>query len=181
MWISRQQKNYQEKKYIMIYEEIYNKWTEFINNNKYKIYFQTNEENWMQTLNQVKAYIDENNKKPSSEDKNVGIKKLGIWIGTQQKNYQGKKYIMSNEEIYNRWIEFINDNKYKIYFQKNEENWIQTLNQVKAYIDENNKKPSLENKNIEIKKLGSWLSGQQQNYQKERYIMNNEEIYNTWT
>jgi len=54
-------------------------------------YFQTNEENWIQTLNQVKAYIDENNKKPSSEDKNVGIKKLGIWIGTQQKNYQGKK------------------------------------------------------------------------------------------
>ena len=100
-------------------EEIYNKWTEFITDNKYKIYYESNEDYWIKTLNQVKKYIDENNKKPSSTDKNVWIRKLSNWIRHQQQNYQNKKYIMSNEEIYNKWTTFINDNKYKIYFQSN--------------------------------------------------------------
>ena len=32
------------------------------------------------------------------------------------KNYKTKKEIMSNEEIYNLWTEFINNDKYKPYF-----------------------------------------------------------------
>ena len=40
---------------------------------------------------------------------------------TQLKNYKKKKEIMSNEEIYNKWTEFINDKKYISYFQSNEE------------------------------------------------------------
>ena len=52
------------------------------------------------------------------------------WMPTTT-TFQTKKYIMSNEEIYNKWIEFINDNKYKIYFQSNEDNWIEILNEVK--------------------------------------------------
>jgi len=91
-------------------EEIYNKWTEFINN--YKIY--SNEDSWIESLNQVKKYIDENNKRPSSTDKNTGIKTLGSWISKQQTNYKKKEEIMKNEEIYNKWTEFINN--YKVYF-----------------------------------------------------------------
>lgn len=48
----------------------------------------TNEENWHDSLNEVKKYIDEYNKKPSEH---IGDKKtLGRWIKTQISNYKNK-------------------------------------------------------------------------------------------
>jgi hypothetical protein len=71
-------------------------------------------------LERVTQYIDTNNKRPTERDKNSNIKKLGGWICHQQRNYKKKKHIMSNEEIYNKWTEFINDERYILYFQSNE-------------------------------------------------------------
>ena len=102
-------------------EEMYNKWTKFINEPKYKKYFQSNEDSWYYSLNQVIEYIDKNNKKPSRSDNNEIIKRFGDWISNQQKNYKKKTEIMKNEEIYNKWTEFINDAKYKPFFKSNEE------------------------------------------------------------
>jgi hypothetical protein len=102
-------------------EEIYNKWTEFINDKRYITYFQSNEELWIERLNELKQYIDTNNKRPSNHDKDINIKQLATWLSHQVKNYKKKKEIMSNEEIYNKWTEFINDKKYISYFQSNEE------------------------------------------------------------
>jgi hypothetical protein len=65
-------------------------------------------------LERVTQYIENN-------DKCKDIQQLGNWIMTQLKNYKKKKEIMSNEEIYNKWTEFINDKKYISYFQSNEE------------------------------------------------------------
>jgi len=180
-WIRTQQTNYPKKEYIMTNEEIYNLWTEFINDPNYTVYFQSNEDNWKNILNEVKAYIDTNSKRPSSKDKEIKIKQLAEWISTQQKNYPKKEKIMANEEIYNLWTEFINDPNYTVYFQSNEYNWKIILNEVKIYIDSNNKRPSTIDKNIKIKQLGSWLSTQQTNYKKKEHIMANEEIYNLWT
>jgi hypothetical protein len=109
--------NYKNKKQIMSDEEIYNKWTEFINDIRYITYFQSNEELWIKRLDDVKHYIDSHNKRPSDSDKNSDIKQLGSWICTQQTNYKKKKKIMSEEGIYNRWTEFINDKRYITYFQ----------------------------------------------------------------
>ena len=74
--------------------------------------------NWCDKLELVKKYIDENNKKPSTHDKNTEIKILGYWISDQQKNYKSKNKIMEDENIYNLWTTFINDNKYKQFFCK---------------------------------------------------------------
>ncbi len=52
-------------------------------------------------------------------DKNEIIKRFGVWISQQQKTYKNKQQIMKNEEIYNKWTEFINDPKYIKYFQRN--------------------------------------------------------------
>ena len=49
----------------------------------------------------------------------VKIKILGYWLITQITNNKKKIEIMKDEKIYNLWTEFINDGKYKIYFQKN--------------------------------------------------------------
>jgi hypothetical protein len=42
---------------------------------------------------------------------------------------------MTNEEIYNKWNEFINDEKYKIYFQSNK-----NLNNEDVIIEHTKKK-----------------------------------------
>ena len=99
---------------------------------------------------------------------------------TQTKNYTKKEQIMKNEEIYNIWTDFIKDNKYKIYFQSNEELWLNNLKKVEEYILQNNRKPSRNDKNQEIKFLGSWISNQQKSYKNNDNIMKEENIRNLW-
>ena len=157
--------------------DIYDKWTRFIN--KYKEYFLSNTELWCNSLEQVINYIDINKKRPSSTDKNKEIKSLGSWCSSQQDNYKKCLQIMKNNDIYDKWTRFIN--KYKEYFISNEEIWYDKLDKVIVYIDANNKKPSNSDKNKEIKSLGYWCSSQQDNYKKCLQIMKNKEIYNKWT
>ena len=38
---------------------------------------------WIHTLEKIKKYIDENNKRPSAADKNNEIKTLRYWISDQ--------------------------------------------------------------------------------------------------
>ena len=155
-------------------DEIRNEFERFLND--YSEYFKSNEEIWYDNLELVKQYIDDNNKKPSSEDKNKDIKKLGLWIRTQQNNYRNNKYIMKNDEIRNEFEKFLND--YFEYLKSNEEIWYDNLKLVKQYIDDNNKRPSTTDKNKNIKKLGIWISHQQQNYKNNKQIMKDEEIRN---
>ena len=90
-------------------EEIYTAWTEFINDDKYKEYFLSNEEQWYYKLGKVKEFMNTNNTRPNKRSKNKDTKIMGYWIGTQTQNYKAKKKIMLNEEIYNAWTKFIND------------------------------------------------------------------------
>jgi mevalonate pyrophosphate decarboxylase len=179
-WINNQQINYSKKEQIMKNQDIRKLWKEFINDPKYKEYLLSNEEEWKLTLNKIKKYIDENKKRPSSHDKNLEIKKYGQWISHQQQNYSKNEHIMKNQDIKKLWEEFINDRKYKKYFISNKEEWKLTLNKIKKYIDENNKRPSGCDKNLEIKKYGCWISDQQQNYSKNEHIMKNQDIRKLW-
>ena len=63
---------------------------------------------WEDKLNLVKSYIETNNKLPSQYDKDKEIKQLGCWISHQKKNYNKKEYIMKEENIRNKWEDFIN-------------------------------------------------------------------------
>ena len=105
-------------------------------------------------VNELKKYIDTNSKRPSRNDGEDKTKAFGNWMDCQQKNYIKKEQIMKNEKIYNKWTEFMNDNKYKIYFMSNEDEWLEKLNQIEKYIDTNNKKPCEKNKDGKIKTLG---------------------------
>ena len=180
-WLSHQQTNYKSKKEIMKNQEIYDKLTDFITSEKYKKYFLSNEDEWNNKLENVKKYIVDNNKKPSSKYKTKDIKILGKWLSHQQTNYKSKEQIMKNFEIYNKWTEFITSEKYKKYFMSNEEEWQSNLNHIKKYIDENDKTPSTTDKTTYIKILGSWISTQQKNYKSKEFIMKNPKIYDKWT
>jgi len=116
IWIQTQKQNYENKINIMQNNTIYKKWIEFINSNKYKKYFTSNEEEWYNKLKSTMNYIDSNNKRPSTTDKNITIKTLGRWINNQKQNYTHRQHIMQNNIIYQSWEDFINSNKYKKFF-----------------------------------------------------------------
>ena len=114
-WLSHQKINYKNNEGIMKNnKDIKIQWEEFVN--KYKDLFKSNEEYWEDNLIKLEDYIKENNKLPSSIDKNKDIKYLGRWIGTQKKNYKNNLNIMRiNNDIKIQWEEFMN--KYKDLFQ----------------------------------------------------------------
>eukprot|EP00966_Prymnesium_polylepis_P164284 3798194-Prymnesium_polylepis.1 len=78
-------------------ESIRKKWEEFVE--EYKVHFLSNEEEWEMNLEAVKTYIDKEKKRPSESSKDETTKKLGQWIGTQQKNYSKREQIMKEESI----------------------------------------------------------------------------------
>ena len=98
--------------------QIYNKWNEFITSEKYKIYFISNEEEWNEKLKDLKKYIDENNKRPSQNDKITEIKILGSWFFNQIHKYKSNTGIMKNLEIQHLWYNFITNPKYSQYFDQ---------------------------------------------------------------
>ena len=179
-WLLTQQKSYKRKRYIMVNEYVRKKWETFINSDKYKKYFLSNEQIWEIKFNNLKKYFEENNKRPSNYDKNKEIKQLGLWIKTQQITCRNCSDIMKNIIWRNRWTEFINDDRYKKYFLSNEEIWENTLNNVKKYMDENNKKPLSSDENKDIKYMYSWLLRQQKIYNKQETIMKDLNIRKKW-
>jgi len=151
--------------------DIYSKWTKFITHNKYKIYFMSNNEEWLINFNNIQKYIDENNKRPSTHDNNQNIRIMSKWLSHQQTNYKSKKEIMKNSKIYDKWTEFITSEKYKKYFMSNEKEWLLILNKVKKYINENKKSISTIDKNNDVMLMGRWLNTQKQNYKNKKQIV----------
>jgi hypothetical protein len=158
---------------------IYNTWTNFINDDKYKEHFHNNTI-WYNTLELVKSYIDMNKKRPYSIDKYTKDKQLSKWISHQQQNYKSKDYIMKDDTIYKTWTNFINDEKYIEYFIDNKTLWFNSLELLKSYIDKNKKRPYMTDKDPNVKQLGKWIANQQRNYKIKSHIMKIEEIYNQW-
>jgi hypothetical protein len=100
---------------------------------------------------------------------------LGIrFIKKFTHHYKGNKQSMKDENIRKMWQEFINDIKYKEYFLSNEEIWKDNLNKVKEYIHKYKKRPSNSTWHL------NWLLNQRFNYEKNMYIMKEENIREEW-
>jgi hypothetical protein len=164
-WMNNQHTHYKNKNCMMKLQNLYNIWHKFINDKIYKIYFYTFEEEWLYKLDEIKKYIEEHKKKPSLSSKIINIRQLGIWFNNQTKNYKAKSCIMKNNNIYQKWIEFINDIKYNVYLLTNKEIWIINFNKLKEYIDNNNILP------IHSSSLGLWLCQQKIKYKTKKEIM----------
>jgi superfamily II DNA or RNA helicase len=175
-WLSDQKKNYKNNEYNMKIEKIKNKWKEF--NEEYKEYLLSNEELWYNILENIKKYIDENKKLPSTIDKNKNIKSLGVWLSNQKTNYKKNEKLLKNEDIRKQFEEFIEE--YKEYLLSDEEIWYLKLEKIKNYINENKKSPLSYDKNKNLKYLGSWLCHQKDNYKNNKGNMKIEKIKNKW-
>ena len=175
-FVCRQKIIYKNNLQIMKNEEIRNKWNKFIE--KYQDYFLDNIEIWNNNLQKVEEYIIVNGILPFRYNKNENIKKLGRFISKQKKNYKNNLQIMKNEEIRNKWKKFIE--KYQDYFLDNIEIWDNNLKKVEEYIIFNGILPFRYDKNENIKKLGTFIDRQKQNYKDNKHSMKNEEIRNHW-
>ena len=175
-FISDQQINYTKKIHIMKDNDIIKLWEQFIE--EYSKYFLDNITQWNCILEKVKEYIDVHKKRPSSKDKNKDIMKLGCWIGYQKQTYIKKEHLMKDNNIRQLWEQF--NEKYSEYFIDNITQWMYNLEQIKNYINENNKKPSTESKNKDIKHLRRWLSHQKEQYKIQDRIMKDENIRKLW-
>jgi superfamily II DNA or RNA helicase/DNA-directed RNA polymerase subunit H (RpoH/RPB5) len=176
IWIGNQKRNYKNKKEIMKNEEIRKKWDEFICKNINL--FKTNIELWYDKFKLVEDYIIKYNKLPSQYDKDNNTKILGIWIASQKSKYKNNIQIMKNEEIKKQWKEFIE--KYINLFKTNIEIWNENLIKLEEYIIKYNKLPSQIEKDINNKKLGGWLSQQNERYKNNDRCMKNENFKNQW-
>jgi hypothetical protein len=120
-WLSVQIKNSKPelRTDIMKDNEIYNEWCSFINDEKYKVHFLSNEEVWRNNLQLLMKFIEEHQRRPSSKSKNAYEKKLAKWLSAQISNSKPKsrKQIMKDDEIYKLWNDFITDEKYNKYFK----------------------------------------------------------------
>ena len=58
---------------------------------------------WVYNLEQCKTYINIHKNRPSSRDKEVNIKYMGIWLINQSTNYKKTNEIMKDELIRKKW------------------------------------------------------------------------------
>ena len=137
-------------------------------------YFMSNEELWINSLTELKDFINLNERRPNK--RNETEKVLGLWLCTQQNNRKTEKYDMLNEDIKNLWDSFIKD--YNQYFLSNEELWTNNLTELKKFIDLNERRP-LRSRETE-KELCIWLINQCTRRKTENQIMLNKDIRNTW-
>ena len=171
-WLGNQLNNRKTEKYNMLNEDIRGLWDSFIKD--YKQYFISNEELWTIKLDELKSFIDLNERRPS--DIKDTEKVLGKWLSHQLDNFKKKQHIMLSEDIRSLWDSFIND--YEQYFVSNEESWTIKLDELKAFINLNERRP---NKNKETEKvLGIWLTNQLVKRKAKKEIMSNEDVKNTW-
>lgn len=171
-WLIVQLRNYESKISVMKNDNIRNEWVKF--KEEFINYFVDHNENWNKYLMAVKKYIDDNNKKPSICTNDINIKKIGYWLVQQIQKYKNQTDIMKDDSIRIIWESFINDHKYKRYFISNEEIWNNKFNELKIFINNNNKRPCIKDN------IYSWYKTQNYNYLKNKDIMSNEKIRNIW-
>ena len=175
-WVSTQKKNYKKNVYIMTNPVIRNEWE--VTMKKYSEYLESGEEAWRSIHKNVCDYMDKYKKRPSEDDKDPIIKKLGKWVSDQKNKRKKNIKIMTNPVIRNEWEATMK--KYDEYFMDGEEVWSSTHKKVCEYMDKHEKAPSSCDKDPEIKKLSSWVSDQKKHYKKNIKIMKNPIIRAEW-
>jgi superfamily II DNA or RNA helicase len=155
-------------------------WEEFICDKLYKQYMLSRLDKWIKYLEQTKDFISQFKKLPNKESSNIYEKKLGSWLNSSKKNYKIKSCILKDQLIRKKWEEFVTDEQYKLYFLTQKEVWNINLEQSKKYINENHKKPSIRDKDINIKKLCSWIDQQLVKYKNKTGLMDHDDIRLLW-
>eukprot|EP00965_Chrysotila_dentata_P168215 5555027-Pleurochrysis_carterae.AAC.1 len=82
-------------------------WTRFVD--AHAALFEDGATTWRRTLRQLQHFMHANGgqQRPSQYSKDADEKRLGTWIGTQQKNYAKNTHIMKDVDIREEWTRFV--------------------------------------------------------------------------
>ena len=127
-WIDHQKTNYKnntgiistDKDIKILFEKFLKDYKEYIKIDylHFKMDSVNLKERWIMRLDELKKYIDDNKKLPSSYYKEENIKQLGGWIGNQKSNYKNNRGIISTDkDIKVLFEKFLKD--YKEYIKIN--------------------------------------------------------------
>jgi superfamily II DNA or RNA helicase len=177
-WLQCQITNYKNKLKSMKDLKKYQLWTEFMNDDRYKKYFMSNEKEWNNNFEESKVYIEKYGARPSHGSKIIEVKTLGNWFSVQTKNYKNKIQSMKDPIKYQLWTEFMNNDMYRCAFKNL---WNQKFEESKLYIEEHNQIPPHHSKINEVKLLGCWFSNQKNNYKNKINSMKDPIKYQLWT
>ena len=175
-WVNNQKQNYKKQIGIMKDNTIMNQWETLMTNNPRL--FQTNEDQWLETLEELYIYITTHESLPSQKSKDPTVKQLGQWVSQQKNNYKKQINSMKDQMIQNKWGQLIN--QYPRLFQTSDQQWIEKIEQVHEYITVHKSLPSEYSKDPAVKTLALWVSTQKQNYKKKIKTMKDPMIRNRW-
>jgi hypothetical protein len=96
-FISTQEKNYKSKSQIMKEDDVYETWTNFVE--EYKDSLMSQEEMWLKALENLKDFMNNHNKRPNKHSTNPNEKKLGEWLVKQTGNYNNKRGVMNKNLV----------------------------------------------------------------------------------
>lgn len=140
--------------------------------------FISNEQQWMDILEQLKHYIEENNSLPSSHSTDANIKKIGSWVCSQKRKFNLQIEIMQEPSIRTKWKELIH--QYPQLFLSKEQKWMYHLDKLNEYIIKNDTLPPYKSNDPIIKQLRYWIDTNKKNYKKQTNIMKEPSIRNQW-
>jgi hypothetical protein len=164
-WLSNQTQTYNNNKMTTIRTNL---WILFLE--EYKEYVISNDEKWAQVLDELKAFINDNKRRPSVGSKDKEEKQLAQWTTDQQKL---KNKMDANR--YSLWTQILEE--YKEYFVSDDELWLQKIEALKSFINDNKKKPSEDSKILSVKTIGRWLSNQNTNYKNNKMDANRTSLW----
>ena len=177
-WLSHQKNNYKTKIHCMKDIEIYNHWTNFIE--EYKQYFISQDTQWEEMLSELKTFLDINKRKPSTVSKEPNEKQIGQWLSSNQNEYIKCKQKMKEQSPRRIiWSQFLEE--YEEYFKSDKEKWNEKMQELKMFININKKRPSTISKITNECIIGRWCNHQSSNYKKKKDSMKDPEIYSQWT
>ena len=164
-WLNQQKLNYKNQMHSMkINDPRRNIFDIF--QDEYKEYILTDDEIWYGNLEKLKKFIDENKKTPSQKSPDKDIKQLGMWLGTQKKNYKNQIHSMKINDTRRNVFEIFQD-EYKEYILTDDEIWYENLEKLKKFIDNNKKTPSNSSNDKDEKQPARWLNQQKFIYKRQ--------------
>lgn len=136
-------------------------------------------DSWKKNLEELKEFIKIHKRRPDT--KTIKEEKyIGNWLKYQITQFnKDQGIILEVPEIRNLWDEFKKD--YKTYFISNNENWNKHLNELEIFIIENNRLPTTSSsEDEETFKLGKWITRNNQEYDKNKKGMKDEQTRKIW-
>lgn len=164
-WYQNTLQQFKKVERIMKQKEIYDLFKNYLDDNPE--YFLSKKELFIKTVEDCKKFILENKKRPNKNSSNDEEKRLGLFISRSLHNYKNKLQILKENDMRKIWNDFATE--FESYLLDNIEIFYKNLNDLRDFIDANNKLPSRKIGDEDEKRLAEWI------YMCVKLYKNNEE------